>query len=468
MEKKKAFDRQFEEKIPQAILIDPLWGEQLMEVLDSELFDMIHTRKIAEILRDHYFNYSTFPSVSLLETICNREIKDETLSKRCLDYLAKMKQNPLNGDIDYVKEKSLEFFRLQVVARALEEEILPRIESGEQLEDIVQVFQNAVSKGTNRNIGYEYNEDDEKRFENLVEKKIPTPWAFLNELLEGGFGEKRLVTFIGPAGGGKSSLLVGCGVGALMNKKPDGTARVVVHYTLELDEFEVARKYDACMTGVPINDVPGNKEKVLLSLKSKLPEGARLIIKEYPMKSASVQTIKSHLARLKLKGIIPDMIILDYGDLLRNIETNAKEERRHGLEAIWQDLKALAQVLGIPICTATQTNRSGYASDVITPDQVSEDFSKIMTSDIVITLARNMAQKILGIGKMYVAKNRQGKDGMIYAYSIDTSRCQIDMFELTADVESDMNPEKDKAADSPEDTREKLKKYIQKRKVGTG
>jgi hypothetical protein len=466
MEKKTAFERGFEEKIPQAVIVDPLWGEQLMEVMDPSLFDMVHTRKIAEILRDHYYNYTTFPSMNLLETICNREIEDEVLSKRCLDYLVKMKQNPLNNDVEWVKEKSLEFFRLQTVIRALNEEILPRIETGQKLEDIVQVFQTAVSKGTNRNIGYDYNEDDEKRFESLIENKVPTPWEFLNNLLEGGFGAKRLVTWIGPAGGGKSSLLVGCGVGALLQPKADGTGRTVVHYTLELDELEVARKYDACITGVPINDVPGNKEKVLHSLKGKLPEGARLLIKEYPMKSASVQTIKSHLSRLKLKGIFPDMIILDYGDLLRNIETNAKEERRHGLEAIWQDLKALAQVLGIPIITATQTNRSGYASDVITPDQVSEDFSKIMTSDIVITLARNMAQKVLGIGKMYVAKNRQGKDGMIYAYSIDTARCQIEMFELTSEVEEEMNPGQDKAGEDAGDVRAKLAKHLAKRKVG--
>jgi replicative DNA helicase len=435
MEKQKAFDRQFEEKIPHAMLLDSVWAEQLTEVLDESLFDLLHTRHVAKILKEFYINHKCFPSLSLLESICAKDISDDTIKKRCLDYLEKIKQNPLNGDIDYVKEKSLEFFKLQALANCLSNDILPRIESGKNLEDITSIIQKVLSKGTSRDIGYEYHDDEELRFIETSETKIPSGWEYLDKLLGGGFGAKRLVTFIGAAGAGKSSCLVGTGVGALL------AGKTVAHYTLELDEIDVARKYDACLTGIEINAVVGNKAKVLQSIKSKLSPEAKLIIKEYPMKSASVQTIKSHLARLKLKGIIPDIIIIDYGDLLRNIETSSKEDRRHGLESIWQDMKALAQTLGIPVVTATQTNRSGYNADLITPDQVSEDFSKIMTSDIVITLARNMAQKIAGLGKMYLAKNRQGQDGIIYAYSIETAKCLIKMFELTPEMESEMNPE---------------------------
>lgn len=455
--KKKAFDRSFEEKIPQAIIVDNMWGEQLMEVFDPDLFDLVHTRKIAEILRDHYFSYRTFPSMALLESICSRDIEDKTLSKRCLDYLGKMKREPLNGDEDYVKDKTLEFFRLKTIATALQKEILPRLEQegASSIEDIVSIFQNAASKGTSRNIGYDYNEDTELRFQEVIEKKIPSLWPFLDEILNGGWGVKRLITWIGSAGAGKSTALSACGCGALL------AGKVVVHYTLELDEIETAKKYDACLTGIEIDKIVGSKEKVLYQLKQKLPEGARLIIKEYPMKSASVLTIRNHLSRLKLKGIVPDLIIIDYGDLLRNIEQNSREERRHGLEAIWQDMKALAQTLNIPVITATQTNRSGYSADLITPDQVSEDFSKIMTSDVIITMARNMEQKAAGVGKMYVAKNRQGRDGQIFAYSLDTARARIDMFELTEEVEDQINGTQTGAVN---DVKDKLEKFMASRK----
>lgn len=455
MESKKAFDKFFEEKIPQAILLDSMFGEQLMDVLDEDNFCLLHTREIIKLLKEFYFNHKSFPSVLLLESICLKEVSDETLKKRCLDYLSKMKTSPLNGDIEYVKEKSLEFFRLQNIANCLEKEVLPKIEEGKNIEDIVSIIQKAVAKGTSNNFGYEYHEDEDLRFIDKKENFVSSGWEYLNELLGGGYGEGRLVTFIGPAGAGKSSLLVGSGVGALLQGK------TVVHYTLELDELDVARKYDACLTGIEINSITGNKAKVLNTLKQKLPPDAKLIIKEYPMKSASIQTIQSHLSRLRLKGIVPDVVIIDYGDLLRNVETSSREEKRHGLEAIWQDMKALAQTLKIPVVTATQTNRTGYAADIIMPDQVSEDFSKIMTADIIITLARNMQQKIAGMGKMYLAKNRQGKDGIIYAYSIDTARCQIKMFELTPDIESEMNPEERPKTENLED---KVRKFLESKK----
>lgn len=452
METKRAFDKFFEEKIPQAILLDSVFGEQLMDVLNEENFCLLHTKETVKTLKEFYFSHKSFPSLALLESIFTKDISDETLKKRCLDYLSKMKTSPLNGDLDYVKEKSLEFFRLQNIANCLEKEVLPKIEEGKNIEDIVSIIQRAVSRGTSNNFGYEYHEDEELRFIDKKENFISSGWKYLNELLGGGYGEGRLVTFIGPAGAGKSSLLVGSGVGALLQ------GRTVVHYTLELDELDVARKYDACLTDIEINSITGSKSKVLSTLKQKLPADAKLIIKEYPMKSASIQTIQSHLSRLKLKGITPHVVIIDYGDLLRNVETSFREEKRNGLEAIWQDMKALAQTLKIPVVTATQTNRTGYGADIIMPDQVSEDFSKIMTADIIITLARNMQQKIAGMGKMYLAKNRQGKDGIIYAYSIDTTRCQIKMFELTPDLESQMNPEERQKTENIQD---KVNKFLQ-------
>ena len=198
------------------------------------------------------------------------------------------------------------------------------------------------------------------------------------------------------------------------------------------------------------------EKHVLEKLKNKLPESSRLIIKEYPMRSASIQTIKSHLSRLRIKNIIPDIVIIDYGDLLKSVSVTS--EARFSLREVWEQMKALAQEMKIPVVTATQTNRSGYASDVITADQISEDFSKVMTSDIIITAARNLEQKAAGIGKMHIAKNRQGRDGQIFAYSIDTAKCKIDVFDLSeTEVDEEMKSEAEK-------TREKLLSFINKNK----
>jgi len=79
-----------------------------------------------------------------------------------------------------------------------------------------------------------------------------------------------------------------------------------------------------------------------------------LLIKYFPTKSATVQTLSSHLNQIELQGITPDLVIVDYADILRGIGT----EKRHILENIYEDLRGLAGEYEVPIWTASQANRS--------------------------------------------------------------------------------------------------------------
>ena len=429
----RSFDDVFEEKIIQTLFVDHEFGKQIMEVIDPDLFEREHTSEISRLFVDYYQKYDTFPSISLIPVLLEEGGKDEVIVKKCSDFIERIQKTPLNGDIDYVKEKSLEFFRLQNIIRVMEKEVFPRINRGAgRLEEIVPIIEKAINQGTDNDVGYDYLEDEEERFieENII--TVPSFWKVLNDKMRGGgFGQKRVVTFLAPPGAGKSSYLVNVGAAALAQGK------VVAHYTLELDWREIAEKYDACLSGVEIDNLCGSKEKVLASIKSRIPEGGRLIIKEYPMKGASVQTIKNHLAKLKLKEIEPDIIIIDQGGLLKSQSKN--KENRHNLSENWMDMKGLAQVKKVPVITAHQINRSGYSDELINLDQIAECFDIIGHSDVVITMARNIEQKQAGIGKMLLGKNRQGVDGVILAYAINGRKAQIEVFEMTPEIQEKMD-----------------------------
>ncbi len=452
----KSFTPDFEEKVVQAILGDPIFGEQVLEVLEPDFFDQKHTQELVKILVNYYHKYDVFPSVSLIQDICATEIKNPMLRKECAAYIDRMKKRPLNGDSQYIKDKSLMFFRTQAVKNALLNEVIPRMEK-ENLEEILPILQGAINKGTSRNIGFEYNEDQELRFIENETNKVPTKWKILNKFYNGGWEAGRLVTFIGGSGAGKSHMLVNVGVGALL------AGKTVVHYTLELSEIDVARRYDANLTCVDINNVPKNKNKILSVLKNKLPPDCELIIKEYPMWTASVQTIKSHLSRLRIKDKMPDIIIIDYGDLLSPMKENRKDDRP--TSSIWGNMKTLAQEKKVPVITATQCNRDGFNDEVLMPDKVADDFKKIMHSDGIITMARNMEQKASGVGKIYNAKNRQGEDGQILAYSINTYQSTIEMFELTEEVQDKIEKAvKDVKMKNIKNDKDALQKFLKDKK----
>jgi replicative DNA helicase len=194
----------------------------------------------------------------------------------------------------------------------------------------------------------------------------------------------------------------------------------VVHYTLELQDKVVALRYDSCITGIPLTDISGQKDIVWDGVKD---VKGKLIIKEYPTKSASTNTIKNHLEKLKRKDFKIDMVIVDYGDLLRPI--NAQKEKRIELEGIYEELRGLAQTYQCSLWTASQTNRSGLNAEVITMESISEAFNKCFVADFICTISRTIKDKNTNEGRMFVAKNRNGPDGLVFPIFMDTANVKI-------------------------------------------
>tara|TARA_B100001113_G_scaffold284697_1_gene239936 strand:- start:88 stop:678 length:591 start_codon:yes stop_codon:yes gene_type:complete len=158
-----------------------------------------------------------------------------------------------------------------------------------------------------------------------------------------------------------------------------------------------------------------------------------LIIKEYPTKSASVQTLKNHIEKLRKRGIEPDMVLVDYADLLR--PTRSSSEKRHELEETYEGLRGLAQTYEIPIWTASQTNRSGLNAEVITMEAISEAFNKCFVADFIFSLSRTVQDKQANKGRLFIAKNRNGPDGIVFDAFVDWSDVSIQILDRDESVE---------------------------------
>ena len=212
----------------------------------------------------------------------------------------------------------------------------------------------------------------------------------------------------------KSMALVHLGTQAIKEGK------TVVHYTLELQDTVVASRYDSCLTGYPLSDIINFKEEIYEAIGD--VDGS-LIIKEYPTKSATTNTVRSHLSRLIKRGITPGLVIVDYADLLKPVIV--RKEKRNELESIYEDLRGLSTEFKCPIWTASQTNRSGLSAEVITMEQISEAFNKCFVADFIFSISRTIEDKQNNQGKMFIAKNRNGPDGIIFPLFMDTSNVKI-------------------------------------------
>ena len=264
--------------------------------------------------------------------------------------------------------------------------------------------------------------DFEKRFEFKSRDPISTGWPEVDAITHQGLGKGELGVVIAPTGAGKSMALVHLGAQAVKAGKN------VVYYTLELAETVIGSRFDSCITKVPLNDLRMFKEEIYE--KVQMIEG-KLIVKEYPTKSASTNTLKAHLEKLKNRDFKPDMILVDYGDLLR--PSSNLREKRHELETIYEQLRGLAQEFECCIWTASQTNRSGLNAEVITMESISEAFNKCFVADFIFSISRTPEDKKLDTGRIFIAKNRNGADGIVFPIKMSTRNVSIEVLASTGE-----------------------------------
>jgi hypothetical protein len=214
----------------------------------------------------------------------------------------------------------------------------------------------------------------------------------------------------GNPGGGKSWTLVALGGYAVK------MGYSVLHYTLELGEDYVGRRYDAFFTGKPVDTLFKNRSKID-EVVEQLP--GQLIIKEFSPGMATVNTLRSHIQKCEDLGFAPDLIIVDYVDLLSSKKRT--QDRKGEIDDIYLSTKGLAKELQLPIWSVSQVNRSGAKDDVIEGDKAAGSYDKMMVTDIAISLSRKKEDKVNGTGRFHIMKNRYGMDGMTYSVVADTS-----------------------------------------------
>jgi replicative DNA helicase len=276
------------------------------------------------------------------------------------------------------------------------------------------MIESAMKAGADKNIGHEYKKDTESRYREDHRKIVPTPWSEINELIQGGLGNGDLGLIFGNPGGGKSWTLVALGGFAVK------MGYNVIHYTLELSEAYTGRRYDAFFTGVPVDQLEKHKGDVELSTAD-LP--GELIIREFPMGKTTISSIEAHINKVKDLGIEPDLIIIDYIDLLSS--RRKRGDRKEEIDDIYTSTKGLARELNIPIWSVSQVNRAGAKDNVIEGDKAAGSYDKMMITDLSISLSRKKEDKVNGTGRLHIMKNRYGMDGLTFQVDVNTSTGHI-------------------------------------------
>ena len=416
------FGKSFQEDLCHLILDDRPFADQMFEVLDLNFLELKHLRVFISKISQDRKKYGVHPTSNIMMTIMRTGLEDqpESVRIRIRDYYARVLSTGLvPNSAEYIKDTALNFCKKQKLKEALVKSV--ELIKSSSFDEVSKVIDEALKLGSDNSLGYEYLADFEKRFELKSRDPVTTGWRHIDEASLGGLGKGELGVVVAPTGAGKSMALVHLGAQALILGKN------VLHYTLELADTVVASRYDSAITGVELRNLPVFKEKIYDEIKD---ISGKLIVKEYPTRSASIQTIKNHIDKLRRRDFIPGLVIVDYGDLIKP-ESSGKDEKRHQLETIYEELRGLAQLCECPLWTASQTNRSGLNAEVITMESISEAFNKCFVADLIFSISRTIEDKNTNTGRIFIAKNRNGPDGLIYPIFMDPSNVKIKVLDPT-------------------------------------
>jgi replicative DNA helicase len=418
-----SYGHSFQIKVLYSLLHDKTFLHNIFDVLQIDYFESPSHKWIVNMILTYYTKYNTFPTMEVVKIEMSKEQND--VLKVSIKEELKQIYSTAHDEIEYVKEEFFNFCKNQKLREALLASV-DLLKSGEY-EGIRKIIDDALKAGNDKQIGHEYEKEVESRFREEEDHKIPFPWKVFNDNTDGGIGYGNLMLLFAPPGIGKTTVVCNIASHAVIK------GYTVVFYTLELDSRYVGKKIDSILTGINVKNLKDHRkevEKVVSELKGKI------VIKEYSPARASLDTIESHLKQLEANyDFIPDLIIIDYPDLLRPRKT--RRESKEEIDDIYTDLKGLAKDLKIPVVAPSQINRMGARDEIIEGDKVAGSFSKMMIADLSISLSRKRKDKINGTGRFHFMKSRLGPDGMTYEAVIDLNRGYIEISEELYDESAD-------------------------------
>ena len=411
------FGPTFQSKIISSLLSDNKFIQTISDILEPAYFDSDANKWLAREVSKYFMEFRKAPTLEVLK-IKITQMDDEILKVSVVENLKEAWRNIESTDLEFVKQETLGFCKNQVLKGAIVEAV--DLLEQKKYDEIKNIIDAAMKAGSERDLGHDYIISLEDRLTDSVRATLTTPWDSVNGVMDGGLGGGELGVLVAPAGIGKTWCLQA--LGAHLVK----CGKTVVHYTLELNANYVGLRYDTVFSGTPTANIKYYKDDV-----QKVIDGldGKLIIKYYPTRSATVNTLSAHLKQMEIQEIKPDAVIVDYADILK--PTTFYKEKRHATGETYEHLRGMAGEFEIPVWTASQANRSSLEEEVIDASKVAEDYSKVMTADFVMSISRKVEDKIANTGRFHVIKNRFGIDGITFPASINTNTGLIQVHEAS-------------------------------------
>ena len=413
----------FQLQLLNQIILDKDFSSSIMDVIEPIYFDNKYFKIILQMTKEYHKKYESTPNFDTLEQIVKSEISQEMVAKIVLDTLTQVKEAPFEGTT-FVQEKALKFCKQQELQKAMDkaQKIITQgdFESYDKVEGLVReaLQVGEIDKGQTdifANLDTVLDED--------YRHPIPMGIKGIDKLLKGGLAKGEIGVILAPTGVGKTTIL----------SKISNTAFNLGYNVLQIF-FEdnpkiIQRKHSTMWTGIEPDNLVQNKEEVMSKITEiKETMQNRLVLKKLASDTMTMSQIKNQVRKMIADGVKLDMVLLDYIDCVLPESSSKDEWKAEG--SVMRGFEAMCHELDLVGWTATQGNRASISSEVVTTDQMGGSIKKAQVGHVIISVAKTLQQKEMGLATIAITKSRLGQDGVVF------ENCKFNNELLEIDTES--------------------------------
>ena len=420
-----------EQVILSNIVNNEAFAQKVFPFLKGEYFHDMVDRAIFDIITEHSVKYKQYPDQSVLMVELGKlDIFNEDQYNAAVELVSEL--NVSNADQEeWLISEAEKFCRNKAITNGLFASIkLVDKEDDISMGAIPQILADALAVSFDDSIGHDFFADTGTRFEYYHQSKqrVPFDLDYMNRATKGGLLNKTLTVLLAGTGVGKSLFMCHSAAFNLMS------GLNVLYITMEMSEFETAKRIDANILGVTMDELeelPRDVfEKKLGRLNSKTH--GKLVIKEYPTSSAGAANFRYLINELKLKKKFkPDIIYVDYLNICNSsrLKHGNNVNSYNFIKSVVEELRGLAVEFDVPIFTATQTTRSGYASSDPGLEDTSESFGVPATADYMFSLVSNETLQELNQVKITQLKNRYNDPNRYKSFVVGIDRARMKLYD---------------------------------------
>lgn len=413
------------------------YGRKTIPFLKEEYFSDKEYKTAFKIIEQHVQKYNKFPTkdVLLVELDTLTDLS-ENLFNDTKEVITKLTSDDQN--LDWLVDTTEKFCQDKALVNALYKSIKIYEDKNAPKGNMAKLLQDALTVSFDSNIGHDFINDAANRFDyyHSTVSRIPFDLFYFNTITNGGLPNKTLTVFLAGVNVGKTALMCHCAA----NNLRDG--RNVLYITLEMSQEEIAKRIDANLLDVEMDDLVKISKDVYTRKIDKLKNTTKgkLLIKEYPTSQAHVGHFRHLINELKLKkNFIPEIVYIDYINICASSRIKKGMANSYEyIKAIAEEMRGLAVECDLPIVTATQLNRTGFKSSDIDMTDTAESFGLPATADLMIGMISTEQLEEQDQILCKQLKNRLGNKRTNARFIIGIDRAKMRFYDVEASAQDDI------------------------------